>query len=142
MDRPKVHPLTNRDVEEGEQILLRLTGEEQTLSEIISAWRVLVHKLHWGYLPKAEEFRRNVAGRELLHRLSTQAGDSLRGWLEMILQDLDTRFLDVTMCRTGTEGNNASPCWECRVPSAADDQWRQELERIWEIIPPDCRIVE
>ena len=142
MDRPKVHPLTNRDVEEGEQILLRLTGEEQTLSEIISAWRVLVHKLHWGYLPQAEEFRRNVAGRELLHRLSQQAGDSLRGWLEMILQDLDTRFLDVTMCRTGTEGNSASPCWECRVPSAADDQWRQELERIWEIIPPDCRIVE
>jgi len=141
MDRQKVHPLTNRDVEEGERILLRLTGQEQTLSEIISSWRVLVHKLHWGYLPEVAEFRRLVAERELLHRLSQQAGESLRVWLEMILQDLDTRFLTVTMCRNGNVGNGA-PCWECRVPSAADEDWRQQLESIWETIPPECRIVE
>ena len=94
-----------------------------------------MHKLHWGYLPDAEEFRRLVAGRELLHQLSLRAGDTLRVWLDMILQDLDARFLSVTSCRHDEERDDG-PCWVCRIPSAADDEWRQHLERIWGTVPP------
>ncbi len=124
-------PLTRKHLEEAEKLLFAISGKKQTLAETISAWRILVNRLEWGYVPEPEEFRDVLKARDLLERIKESGSETLREWLSSVLAPLDSMFFDRTKPAERIDAASDG-CWMCRVPMGTNREWEDQITKLLE----------
>ena len=105
-------------------------GYRISLDYLLERWGRFVSAVEQGYSDSIYEYANDLAVRNLLKKIETDAPSSLRASLAAYLAPLDRRFFEATRAAEKTIPGLAQPSdapWSVRIPKKADGELLDDL---------------